>query len=844
MALSVKEKELTTPFGISLKSDLATGLAWDNYDENNETLSGSGTLHDTTGICYQKVEFSPSSHNNTTINTDRNAGKRKRKRSFDYQPDDLEPYRKKPKISHFEFVLTNVLSPDLLDSSKKADVVWYIASFLHDSMPQWVGWNSLVVNDKSPLQNICYMENLSLPPTQLDVVLEVLKRSENVRLECGQPYMPVTFDHAIAKPAAQIQSEESPKFDKLFIQYGGLHILFVFFSCLGYLLADGGIPDILADTGVIAQGSLKGFLNGKHYNRCKRVHVMLVRTLRTLHIQKFLEYNDDSITASIKKMINEILKQKCNTVLVHTELISSTEFDAFYQMYDGFCSDTRNGRYGKTSQMYMFYLDCMESYFLFTRAYKLNDVDLLIYSLEQMVPLFFDCGKVNYARWMTWYILKLLNIDNTHPGLKMVLQDGNLGIKRTNKPFSGTPIDQTLEQTANKDAASRLTGISCFTQNIGARKRWNINKSMRTSVVKELNELVGISSTLDVYQELRPNQIKKDNRDCSKLITCMRERINPFSSSIEDDQLYSISTGRAASPIVAESLTTFIEVGKSRYNTFKQECLKDSSRFDRPLSCPKIKNFSSDLVKSKSTSKDLNVAQVHVSRDLFGRLLCLAEEKGIDLKYCLKWPLLPFPASLAYADGTMKKTSKSKLMQLLEKRGQTCSDIEIDVYLIDCMFLLHLLKVIPGTYGGLSQQILKMVLNYGVEVHLVADIYKEPSIKDSEHLARGYVDTRIVVEGADQICPKNFDVSLRSPSFKTSLIDFLVKDWMSDKHASTIAGKTLFVTCRDLCYKYTESRGTVNQCLEPALTCSHVEADTRLFFHANYVNSQSNQGRR
>ena len=36
---------------------LSTGLAWDNYDELTETLSGRDTLHDTVGICYQKQAF-------------------------------------------------------------------------------------------------------------------------------------------------------------------------------------------------------------------------------------------------------------------------------------------------------------------------------------------------------------------------------------------------------------------------------------------------------------------------------------------------------------------------------------------------------------------------------------------------------------------------------------------------------------------------------------------------------------------------------------------------------------------------------------------------------------------
>ena len=35
---------------------MATGLTFDNYDENTETLSGSGTPHYIVGITYQNIE--------------------------------------------------------------------------------------------------------------------------------------------------------------------------------------------------------------------------------------------------------------------------------------------------------------------------------------------------------------------------------------------------------------------------------------------------------------------------------------------------------------------------------------------------------------------------------------------------------------------------------------------------------------------------------------------------------------------------------------------------------------------------------------------------------------------
>lgn len=55
MACDIPERNKATPDGIQSKPGLSTGLTWDIFDENTETLSGVGTLHDTVGICYQNV---------------------------------------------------------------------------------------------------------------------------------------------------------------------------------------------------------------------------------------------------------------------------------------------------------------------------------------------------------------------------------------------------------------------------------------------------------------------------------------------------------------------------------------------------------------------------------------------------------------------------------------------------------------------------------------------------------------------------------------------------------------------------------------------------------------------
>ena len=51
----------------------------------------------------------------------------------------------------------------------------------------------------------------------------------------------------------------------------------------------------------------------------------------------------------------------------------------------------------------------------------------------------------------------------------------------TEKSFSGSPIDLTLEQTVNADAANEKKGIKSITNLIGARQHWAESSSLTLS---------------------------------------------------------------------------------------------------------------------------------------------------------------------------------------------------------------------------------------------------------------------------------------------------------------------------------------------------------------------------
>lgn len=93
-------------------------------------------------------------------------------------------------------------------------------------------------------------------------------------------------------------------------------------------------------------------------------------------------------------------------------------------------------------------------------------------ALEKMYPIFFACNRPNYVCWMSVYLLNLLNIEEICPAAKRALSNRGLSIKHSSCSFSHVPVDMALEQTVNKDAASRFGGIIAFANSDSAKARW------------------------------------------------------------------------------------------------------------------------------------------------------------------------------------------------------------------------------------------------------------------------------------------------------------------------------------------------------------------------------------
>lgn len=234
-----------------------------------------------------------------------------------------------------------------------------------------------------------------------------------------------------------------------------------YFKAVGKYIDNCGLTNIMVDCEMIANGSVNGYLIGKHFNRCKSFHPIVSLALQILHFQSFVNEKNVKIRDNVKKYLEDLKKNKSVTpaVLDNKVLILFEEYEKYKQQ-------TMNS---KTAQYYIVYINLIDYYFMLNTNIRTGNFELFKYILPKITNLFFLFNRPNYARYLVKYHDNLLKIDETYPGLRDQLKKGSFDVKRTNKNFSRQLVELTLEQTINADAANKLTGIIQNTNSIAAR---------------------------------------------------------------------------------------------------------------------------------------------------------------------------------------------------------------------------------------------------------------------------------------------------------------------------------------------------------------------------------------
>ena len=220
---------------------------------------------------------------------------------------------------------------------------------------------------------------------------------------------------------------------------------------------------------------------------------------------------------------------------------------------------------------------------------------------------------------------------------------------------------------------------------------------------------------------------------------------NPFSTDIDKTELVSIASGVEVESNVANGILAAQEIGEKQFLEFcNSNLLSDKPDVFQKLKKNKLRTF----VSKKLSIKDSKGQQIAVksSRDLFARLLIISKTCDINLKELLSYSLCEYPLALSTVSGSLVKTAKAKMLELLEDKA--CNPVvdreHIDnnnALIVDAMAILQCMKDTWKTFGEFANSTFVYLVNLAQKwgasrIDFVADRYPQQSIKNAERSKR------------------------------------------------------------------------------------------------------------
>ena len=212
------------------------------------------------------------------------------------------------------------------------------------------------------------------------------------------------------------------------------------------------------------------------------------------------------------------------------------------------------------------------------------------------------------------------------------------------KEFSRIPIDLALEQTIN---AMQLANGQALAHSQIFVLQDKDGHFLTMSIIPNLLETLDLNIKEDVSTDLQNHKIKKNAKTLKNILEEVEQVITPFSSEIDEEHLYDV--GRAASKETSTFLLKVNDTGNDAREKLIMEVNENPSRFEESITRCKVSTFANEGVNFKKHKKSADkVVELKMERNLFGRLLCLALERKIDIVEILRYPLTLVPLSFRW----------------------------------------------------------------------------------------------------------------------------------------------------------------------------------------------------
>ena len=95
------------------------------------------------------------------------------------------------------------------------------------------------------------------------------------------------FDQALYAKACEVVWKNPETFHLIVLRMGVFHTICTMLAVIGKRFGDAGLRDLSVESGLIADASIVGVMNGKEYNRAIRLHKLMYEALLRLDWRGF-----------------------------------------------------------------------------------------------------------------------------------------------------------------------------------------------------------------------------------------------------------------------------------------------------------------------------------------------------------------------------------------------------------------------------------------------------------------------------------------------------------------------------------------------------------------------------
>ena len=737
--------------GISDASEGLVQIVADNFDAEISSQNGKLSTHSLAVLATQPE--SPSDADMCHRETIPRISKEEMSEPIEYDVT-IQRYNgpkktKMPKSAAVTTILPLKLLAQQASLKRRADETdfAFFQDVLKHNCPEYNGYNTALTRKQGqtekPKTKTAYLPLIDLVPSHPDTIMTAMVEAQKVTHNADQNYVLLTCDLQLYKVVLNVKWAYPERFSDVIPRLGGMHFLMSFIGCIGTLMENSGLEEVLSDV----FGGVSKMLTGKKFpQNVRALRMVAEEVLRRVHDFNILESKGDLI------YVLENIAKRSKTAKLWVDMLIKPVFLIMN----------------------------------FVRAEREADWLLHLQACKLMLPYFFAAGHVHYARYGLCYLRAMEALPEEVLDRFM---KGEHVMRHQRGLWNGLWSDMFIETTFMRygHAPNGIIGITLKPDTL---KVWALSLHTCSSLEAALDEMLENSGNQgNEHKEEKKARIENDNKDREAIRTRLQKCIDPLDPEKHPQDLVNIATGLHGTPEV--------NVHEAVKKGFKQMC-----EFGEKLPDGFHETIHKTVTTMVATKKHVNVGGIKVydMNVIYSRIIGQqASGRDVDIKAVLSYELAPVPTSMFDPTGEMRAaTSKSSFKQQLQVEVSARTTVsETSVVVIDGSALLW---VIPWPAEGTTtdftnnlKHVIAKKLKAG-DVHLVFDRYYDYSTKSVTRKARASGVSQVHKLQLNTKLPPQKTV-LTVTENKKQLINLIVNSLIEDKlfHECTQSHKLILI---------------------------------------------------